>query len=135
MTDIAQVRVSELEGAALDYWVARAEGHKPSFPDLEAEFPAVLLWEDYGCMLPHGEYGNEYEFSPSQDWNDAGPLFDKFALSFDPLLGGGIQATARMKDGQIILPVSMSGNDYLVAACRAIIAATFGATVPAQEPE
>jgi Protein of unknown function (DUF2591) len=67
------VKTSDLEGAQLDYWVARAEG---------LSNPRV---EDGLCWVAYVDCDNKREksvevdaaFSPSTDWAQAGPIIER----------------------------------------------------------
>jgi hypothetical protein len=45
------VKVSELEGAELDYWVARAEGFTNTFEDFKASSTSYSLKWEYGGLI------------------------------------------------------------------------------------
>lgn len=71
---MARTRVERLEGAALDYWVARAQGHD-----------AVIMKEvDHGqipykgrqwCAIDVTPVGHTV-FAPSSNWGDGGPIME-----------------------------------------------------------
>lgn len=70
------MKTSELEGAELDYWVAKAEGHA------EIELSRFTRGGEkrLRCevVLP-GEDGQTYwtEYEPSSDWERAGPIIER----------------------------------------------------------
>jgi hypothetical protein len=67
------VKTSDLEGAQLDYWVARAEGL--SNPRVEDG----LCWVAYvDCDNKHGKSVEiDAAFSPLTDWAQAGPIIER----------------------------------------------------------
>lgn len=147
------MRVGELEGARLDYWVARAVGwrivgeddytkpeHRPS-----KDYPGTII-DDWGNKGPHkrlvppdwindepiyycgcdkGRYRvPEY----SSDWQQGGPLIQKYVIDLE----------SNEKDDWLA-SIYGSGNDYaplgrgetpLIAACRCIVASVYGDEVP-----
>lgn len=67
------MKVAELEGAMLDYWVAKAEGNLTS----QSTCPADAMVEHYG-------YGGEIEgrsplssWAPSTEWDSGGPIIER----------------------------------------------------------
>jgi len=117
------MKVSELEGAELDYWIARALGWGK--------------WQEY----PHGIYPiNPVEgdwgqpWMPSSEWCDGGPLIEEYQVGLDYFASGGVEAQCLSGDPDDINPI-VKGSTVLEAACRAIVASVYGEEVPAQEVE
>lgn len=104
---MAIVKVSELQGAALDWAVAMAE-----------KMPVTLYkgpgntWVNY--------FGND--FDPSRSWDCCGQLFDKYCVEIDRL-AGKVFATIRLCDERSIV---CSSRESLIAICRAIVSAKLG---------
>lgn len=105
-----EVKTADLIGPALDWAVAKAIG-------LEEETLDPLTWE---CTAyPSGCYNY------STDWSQGGPLIDKYigslyrdwTLSETPT--AVVEGTAHVA----------AGSTYLLALCRAIVAAKLGNTV------
>lgn len=76
MTDIMKMETSELSGAELDYWVAKAEGLKPT----------IFKYEDNGrahCAVPEPyDFDTTYKsYSPSTDWSIAGKIIERERIS------------------------------------------------------
>lgn len=100
------MRVAELSGALLDYWVARAEGRV-----------------QMGGFITTPEY--------SRDWSQGGPLLERALISvlYNPIDGPGApgywSAFIRPSDDD-----SIDGPTYLVAGMRAYVTSKFGAEVP-----
>jgi len=114
MTDMIYVKVEELDGSALDWAVANAVGifvHK-SFA--VGVIPFVLKSSD----------GSRY--SPTKDWRELGPLIDRYHISFDVVLTKNSVFVAAKTGGDEFW---YAGENHLVAACRAIVAAYAGPTV------
>ena len=113
------VRVSDLEGAALDWAVAKAVGH--TVPDTVY----------YSGVNEHGRVVSSRaidlsEFSPSTDWSQCGPLIEGriVFLSLNERMN-------RRPDGWSCLVVGTRGvpafgETPLIASCRAIVAANIG---------
>lgn len=67
-----KVKVSELSGAALDWTVAKCEGHTPRFqPHFVTLSPITYL----------SDWDTADEYSPSTDWTLGGPIIDREKLS------------------------------------------------------
>jgi hypothetical protein len=108
------MKVAELEGRALDYWVAKAEG--------------LPLSESWNCAAADGILvgtgaGDLELFSPSTSWEFGGPIIEaeKFYLEWDAD-GYWVAATPHSAQYRATTP--------LVAAMRAFVADKFGDTVP-----
>lgn len=116
------MKTHELTGAALDYWVARAEG-KTVVPD-------IVEIQD--------KLGNWTAYHPSSDWSKGGPIIEREKIDLmhvehRPAMGGKPSEpwNASMQALSIDNPDwdSMSGTTALEAAMRAFVACHFGATV------
>ncbi|HDR9036106.1 TPA: DUF2591 family protein [Burkholderia vietnamiensis] len=126
------MKVSELEGPLLDFWVARAEGNLGH----GSTCPQDAVVEHYG-------YGGEVEFrsslcnwTPSTDWDDGGPIIDRVPFGiFERVDGGWGAGIYRKQPGMRDLCVSyQTGDMLLIAAMRAYVASKFGDEVPDQNP-
>lgn len=117
MTDLIEVKTAALAGEALNWAVALAEGLNPK---LEAPH--------YGNgwrVFCDTTFGNSKRYNPWEDWSLVGPLIDKHWPTFS-FVDGLIRAEVIVVSGQ---PFSAIGPNYLIAACRAIVAAKLGDTV------
>ncbi|KAA0999032.1 DUF2591 domain-containing protein [Paraburkholderia panacisoli] len=120
------MKTNDLEGAQLDYWVAKAEG---------LSNPKV---EDGLCRVAYVDCDNKHEksvevdaaFSPSTDWAQGGPIIERedYCLprvntNAGALHHGGYAAST---------PAGFCfyGNTPLIAAMRAYVADKFGDEVP-----
>lgn len=129
-----KVKTAELEGAALDWAVAVADGKQ------------AILWDEccgYGVGAPPEcccnpvivVVVNQSNWSPSTDWSQGGPLLDLHCKSFG-CVQDGKDTTWRSfgyGNGEPSHPNRQmrlaSGPSILIAACRAIVAAKLGAEV------
>lgn len=117
-------KTSELTGALLDYWVARAEGCQ------DAEIVGGV------CLYVHheepGDDGWWTPYEPSTDWAQCGPLIEKYKLIAEPsnyLMHGAWYAQAWQQDD-----TGMYGATTQEAICRAVVRAAFGDDVPEVAP-
>jgi hypothetical protein len=138
------MKVSELIGAQLDYWVARANGAGTDtakmkdgddwcaiemVPNAMKPFPACILGQKVGRgKLPY----RSCWFYPSTTWVDGGPIIDRERMSF-ATMGTG-PAGENGKAPIVAIPEesrhAMEGPTHLVAAMRAFVAGKFGLEVP-----
>lgn len=111
------MKVSELTGAQLDYWVAKGENRSPDMGGPELPGIGVVC----RACLPNGEFGI---YSPSYDWRQGGPIVEsqKIALEFVTDEWEGI--VMRQHDH-----VFAYGDSALIAAMRAYVASKFGKEV------
>jgi hypothetical protein len=115
-------KVSELTGAELDYWVAKALGKNPCI-------------ESGNCMVSWnaGEFGgNETDrayFQPSVNWGLGGQIIEHERIQIWDL-GDEWIAKVAMKAGN-----SGCGHTVLVAAMRAYVSSKYGDSVPADAQE
>lgn len=120
------MKVSELTGAELDYWVAKAEGH--------TELELVKSGERHFCevVLP-GEDGEEYwtEYKPSTDWERAGLIIERERISTEPMHHDIEPWIARIPRPNFPFKIHVYGPTPLIAAMRAYVALKFGDEVPA----
>lgn len=96
------MKTDELTGSMLDYWVARAEGIKPTVDQ-------------------------QMEFCPSTDWALAGPIIEREQIMIcwetDHWIAGAAEF-ANSRKGRIV-----KGPTALVAAMRAYVMSRFGENV------
>jgi hypothetical protein len=131
MREERKVKVSELTGAELDYWVAKADGfhHRDDVTRY-----ATIEWSDT----------RQYPaYSPSTNWNEGGPIIEKEKIDLmhvdyrGEVMGGkeGEPWNAMMQSLSIENPDwdSMSGPTALIAAMRAYVGSKFGANVPSSD--
>lgn len=124
-------KVAELEGAELDYWVAKAAGFTPKI----GSHSSCLILEDpseVGVVLSYdlwryGSYG--YDFSPSTDWRVGGPIIAREGIAIAHF-GSECKAAYVNGDGYFAsVDFRHSGPTPLIAAMRAYVASKFGGEV------
>lgn len=121
------MKTSELTGAQLDYWVAKAEGKT----DPEIFYDQCLIER-------HDGYGPDFPYSPSTDWAQGGPIIDREGISVIKFGGtwGALHPGLKCNGGHgdyyidISDEHSISGENGLIAAMRAYVASKFGDEVP-----
>lgn len=127
------MKVSELSGAMLDYWVARAEGWAfgPQHKTLECD-----VWRDAdGCIV--GVIPAQ-GFRPSMDWESGGPIIEReridTAFGNEPGLWEALVRPEYEYGMYMCDDGRGTGPTILIAAMRAYCASKFGDTVP-DEPQ
>lgn len=107
------MRVSELQGAPLDYWTARAEG----IPAEQLTIRRVQRSTEYHCVesCDTGMWALNY----STDWDMGGPLIERYQLFIYYEKGAW-----RCEHNAIDEPET--GDTPLQAICRAVVRAAFG---------
>lgn len=127
---MTEKKVAELEGVELDYWTAKAvdiagidEGRWH-----EGEYH----WRD---MVVADTTGLPGQYSPSTDWSQMGPIIQRMGMQIGTggKLWWGCVVTNRDTPFYRAERVTMWGKVPLIAACRAIVAAKYGPTVPGEE--
>lgn len=138
MTEMIEVKVAELEGAALDWAVACAvEAWKTAhelFPTwtLDATFSGVqpMVYSDGQAicqLVPNNPMRQDPQrYSPSTDWTQGGPLIERYKVEFRFSIPSEVMASAF--DGHLGVGYRL-GSNHLIAAMRAIVAAELGETV------
>ncbi len=132
-----KIKVAELEGAELDYWVARAAGHilKDSLRDGWQEVRTNDGAQYFLGFLPSDPddknlYEYEAFYSPSISWQDGGPIIER---ELDGCNMGGANGVWKYDDlfkcqlktdGWV-----MEGETPLLAICRCYVAEKFGEEV------
>lgn len=101
------MKVAELQGAELDYWVAKAER-------FEAE-----IFRGY-CFARSGLEPGKPNWTPSTDWKQAGPIIEREQIWL--FWNGNGTCTASVREHVS----AFDGPTPLVAAMRAYVASKFG---------
>lgn len=126
------MKTADLEGALLDYWVARAtgmgcwdwsDGTKVTFAD----------WQKHHSLHTRFTKHSMEAFRPSTDWAQGGPIIDRESISI--YRDEYRDASGRWKGYGATMPRSSggacgSGSTHLIAAMRAFVASKFGDEVP-----
>lgn len=119
-----KVKVSELDGLALDWVVAQVKGLKPSVMNRH--------WRTGKPYLCCDTMENDLpEWSPSTIWEQGGYLISEHSLEIINIAGGFACIRDWDRDSELPCIFSMwpSGQTHLVAACRAIISKVMGDSV------
>ena len=115
------MKTAELTGAALDWAVAKCEGRNDVY---YAESIKQMVWEGTYPM-DDTELGYVlYQYLPSTDWAQGGPIIDKEEI--DTVKVGVKQWRGRIEGGN---PVSGYGPSPLIAAMRCYVASKLGAEI------
>ncbi|WP_085590823.1 DUF2591 domain-containing protein [Pseudomonas sp. B14(2017)] len=123
MTDLIEVKTADLAGEALGWAVGKAEGL-----DLQLAPPGYngVPWRVFALYRAAVTERNE-RFNPWEDWALGGPLVGKRMVSLHCP-----QSTDDIWAGWVITDKGefcQAGENALIAACRAIVAAKLGDTV------
>lgn len=117
-----RVKVSKLSGQALDWAVAES-----------VQCDEIQIGEHGICCIYEmadgsGCWTNIY--SPSTDWSQGGPLIERFRVTVSPYWPSGMfcASSAAADSNNYVV-----GENYLVAACRAIVSAKLGDEVEVPE--
>jgi hypothetical protein len=132
------MKISELTGAALDYWVAKAEGYvmdRPIDMQMIKGGHRVLVGPQQGDAI-------RYQYSPSTDWAQGGPIIHKNVIEIKPVRPSGktwyaiktIGVPGHIVDGTIDMSKMRvfrgKGITPLEAAMRCFIVGIYGDEVP-----
>jgi hypothetical protein len=115
-----QVKTSELKGGALDWAVAKAEGH---------EIYSLIggaVWYWIKCSLT-GELETADLFRPSADWAQGGSIIERerITLRVDTRFGAWV---AFLDSGRLVVG-RMTGPTALTSAMRCYVASKLGNTI------
>lgn len=125
------MKVPELEGAQLDYWVARALGYDDI--ELDRDRQRVLVFKDIGDDSAYVRARDAWQFEPSKEWAQGGPIIERhMRADHKPgefsdglwLTREGIFKAQLAPDGYVA-----EGETPLIAAMRCIVASRFGEEV------
>lgn len=123
MSTVIEAKTADLTGTALNWAVATAIG---------AYAAANGSLEIWGCKIwsiPGFKDMRWDDWTPSTDWGQGGVLVDEHIGSLYRDFSAEELPTA-VVDGTAIVA---TGDTYLIAVCRAIVAAKLGDTVPVPE--
>jgi hypothetical protein len=144
------VKVSELEGATLDYWVARAEGiagakvEPYKYSDGDGKFVCLIPGlKAVDISDPVRKVPCMRGYHPSWKWGEGGPIIEREHISID-FYGTHWGAMPKNVNGKEIAhpdpafhermasgwrPVMATGSSPLIAAMRAFVVSRLGEEV------
>lgn len=125
MRTLVEVEADELEGAALDWAMAKAADYEPSIYRADGLDGSV----SYDVGLPTMSVKKPYtRWSPSTDWSQGGPLIEEYKVDLTFEWSGRWYGYVCTDDG---LPggADAFGKTPLIAACRAIAGTKLGGLV------
>lgn len=119
MDEKIELKTEELTGPALDWAVAKVEGldFEPYFYRHGNHWVIQVVRDGYN---PERKV---YWFYPSTDWSHGGPLIEKYRPEFE--VDDKYRYVSCFLQGRFLV----RGETYLIAACRAIVAANLGDVV------
>jgi hypothetical protein len=117
-----KVTTNELQGAALDWAVAKCEGD---------DTLAVYFDERSGEPLCHDDWPDNQEFKPSTDWAQGGPIIEREWISVASDTSGVIEGFEWFATIDHILvdpeeAIGVRGPTPLIAAMRCYVACKLG---------
>ena len=117
-----KIKTSALEGKQLDYAVGLALYPRSRISGDRFRIRAVVEGEEetIASVFMSDRHSITTEWKPSTDWGQGGPLIDRFCPLFT-LCKGMVRAE--------VLQGHALGETYLIAACRAMVAAKLGEQV------
>lgn len=127
MSNFIEMKVGELAGAALDWAVAVAGNEEP----MHIRDSEPRLWNE----------DHSFGYSPSTDWEQGGPLVEKYkpwltppVRDPDPEEPYGWDAEIYDAAGHEVIGQAIGCPTALVAVCRAVVLAQLGpvVSVPAE---
>ena len=122
------MKVSDLSGALLDYWVLRAEG----WVDDRLHDMQLTRNGEYciaGAAPKHAAIGH-YWRSPSTDWGVGGPIIESEKIAMQYSTSDGYWLARGWRNGVFTGKPLMRGATPLIAAMRAHVASVLGEEVP-----
>lgn len=120
------MKVSDLSGVMLDYWVAKALG-KPNVTIGYTRNAVETMSDERVC------YTSGVAFRPSRVWNDGGPIIEQELCQFSkspPMYGPKNRIEAFLGASETLRRGAV-GATYLEAAMRAFVRLKFDDEVPA----
>ncbi|MFV7463058.1 DUF2591 domain-containing protein [Pseudomonas shirazica] len=120
MTDLIEVKTSDLSGEALGWSVGKAEGLEVFLASPEYGNPWRVFARYQGQAIVQTK-----RYNPWEDWALGGPLIDKYEADFQWARPGMLRAVVSV--GQSV--GAARAETHLLAAGRAIVSAKLGDTV------
>lgn len=133
MSDLIEVKTTDLIGLALNYAVGVADGRELELPSTRIGRPYVA-WCDPFVVKRDGQPDfhdkTRRKWEPSTDWSQGGELIEAHAVTVAPFsmaMGGKPHYWVAEPWGDC--PIPIDGVTPLIAACRAIVAVKLGDAV------
>lgn len=127
------MKVEELEGALLDYWVGKSEGFLSEYNPYEPENGALAFDERIGTQIRIMGPDSRLcwvRYKPSTDWAQGGPIIERERIVTFPDGKGGWAAFVQASPNCGYVDTSafeeIRGPTLLISAMRAYVAAKFG---------
>ena len=114
------MKINELTGEQLSYWVAKAQGWRPSNKP-QGITTNVMFWVDTNSQ----EVAIVNNYRPDQDKTQAFELIEKFKLTVEPSNMDAWWAYY-LKGDEL---EAQRGSTLEVAICRAVVASVYGEEV------
>lgn len=125
------MKVSELEGALLDAWVAKAHGMVGMDHPIAKGKPLTRFWGyDKREGVHAGPRVAVATFKPSTDWSWGGPIIEREKIWLSDEDDGWIASCPPHVDTGTGRDLIQSGKAPLTAAMRAYVASKYGEEVP-----
>jgi hypothetical protein len=125
------MKVSELEGAELDAWVAKAHGMVAMERPISKGKPLTKFW---GYEMRDGVHAGSRvavaTFKPSTDWSWGGPIIERERIRLHHRSAEIPWASQIFVNENSVMPIYGYGDTPLVAAMRAYVASKYGEEVP-----
>jgi hypothetical protein len=124
------MKVSELEGTQLDYWVARAEG----WTDFQGDGTNKgAFWYKDAEKAPFCDCWCKDSWTPSEDWSQGGPIIEREQIELLHISAEGhpdVWGVPKWLYGGDSVEFKAKGPTPLIAAMRAYVASIYGDEVP-----
>lgn len=123
------MRVAELEGALLDFWVGKSEGFQSEYNEYEPENGALAFDERIGVQVRAMGRDNRLcwvRYKPSTDWAQGGPIIEREGITVIEGHWGIAFRACVCFCYDFDLNDWIDGDTYLIAAMRAYVASKFG---------
>lgn len=120
------MKVSELTGPALDYWVAKAENASDNVGS--GAYVAFARMEKWGETWEEQQAHPNHRFAPSSDWEHGGPIIDRDKIRLQPPRHAPQWTADCVGEGGAVH--FADGPTPLIAAMRAKVASEYGEEVP-----
>jgi hypothetical protein len=136
-----KIKVSELTGAALDWAVAKCEGHLEPTKYYDRMLPRVVVCDRTICdetvvrWNPMPDVYYEAQYTPSTNWAHGGPIIEReeIELTFDRAGETDTLWRSEMFDMEGVSIAHEYGPTPLIAAMRCYVASKLGDTIDVPE--